>query len=449
MEGARRPADTVVADRGDGSTDSAAGAPPQRPWDVMPERYQYLGPISAGGMGSVHSVRDLALLRVTAMKVLSPALAHRPAEVDRFLREAQITAQLDHPNIVPVHELGTDGRGDQYFTMKRVVGRTLTAWISSEGRPASSPDALNDMLLAYLKVCDAVAFAHSRGVLHCDLKPDNIMVGSFGQVYVMDWGLAIVVHRDRDGVELPGPAPIVAAAPASGPGQAMRALCGTPSFMAPEQASGQPPDERTDVFGLGAVLYSILVGAPPWDGADMRAAVAEAQAGVVKFPPSTSGAPMPLGLTEVVRRAMARDPADRYASVLELKKEVETSLRGLPFTAQVYAPGSRIVVEGERGDCAYVVLRGSCVVYRTVDGQRSVLRRLGAGSVFGETAVLSGGIRTATVEAEDEVVVKLVSRQLLEENVGLHTPFGALVVALAESFKQLDGVAPDAQDGEG
>src|SRR5262249_20604593 len=158
------------------------------------------------------------------------------------------------------------------------------------------------------------------------------------------------------------------------------------------------PTERTDVFGLGAVLYSILVGAPPWDAGDARKAMAEALACKLAVPATGVRAPLPFGLTRVLRKAMAREPGDRDASVLELKKDVEASLRGLPFTAQVHAPGSRIVVEGERGDCAYVVVRGTCVAYRTVDGQRHVLRRLGAGSVFGETAVLGGGIRTATVE---------------------------------------------------
>jgi len=418
-----RPAEIVVAERRADVTASGSGPGGEDflPPEALPERYQYLEPISAGGMGSVHSVRDLALLRVTAMKVLAPALADRPLEVARFLREAQITAQLDHPNIVPVYELGTDRRGNQYFTMKRVEGQTLTSWISRTAGAPDAPEVLDEMLLAYLKICDAVAFAHSRGVLHCDLKPDNVMVGPFGQVYVMDWGLAIVQQEPGAPVELPE-----------------RAFCGTPAYMSPEQASGQPPSERTDVFGLGAVLYSILVGTPPWDGNDARKAMEEAQACAIAFPPSAAGASLPLGLARVVRKAMARDPAERYASVVELRKDVEASLRGLPFTAEVYAPGSRIVVEGERGDCAYVVVRGTCVAYRMVDGQRHVLRRLGAGSVFGETAVLSDGIRTATVEAEDEVVVKTVSRQLLEENVDRHTPFGALVMALADRFRELD-----------
>jgi serine/threonine-protein kinase len=269
-------------------------------------------------------------------------------------------------------------------------------------------------------VCDAVAFAHSRGVIHCDLKPDNVMVGSFGQVYVMDWGLAIVLAEDKR--------------------PAGRTVAGTPAFMSPEQALGRPLDERTDVFGLGAVLYAILTGRAPFDERDTLKAMTEAEACDVAFPSADAGGPLPFALCQAVRRAMARAPGDRHPGVLDLRREVERSLRGLGFSAQVYPPGSRIVVEGERGDCAYVIVRGSCVAYRTdAGGGREVLRRLGAGSVFGETAVLAGGVRTATVEAEDEVVVKVVSRQLIEENVGLETPFGAMVVALAERFKDSGG----------
>jgi CRP-like cAMP-binding protein len=139
--------------------------------------------------------------------------------------------------------------------------------------------------------------------------------------------------------------------------------------------------------------------------------------------------------------------------VLELKKDVEMTLRGFPLTAEIFPAGTRIVVEGDPGDCAYIIVRGTCVAYKTADGQRAVLRRLTAGSVFGETAVLSGGIRTATVEAEDEVLVKVVPRQLLEENLGLHTSFGLFVVALAERFRELDqrlgagGLAPAGDKG--
>jgi hypothetical protein len=412
----------------------APGAEPT-PRQSVPDRYQYLNPISAGGMGSVHAVRDLGLLRIAAMKVLAPELAARPREVQRFIREAQITAQLDHPNIAPVYEIGVDRQGNRYFTMKRIEGDTLADWCARAGRQAGFSEVLSEMMAAFLKVCEAVAFAHSRGVLHCDIKPGNILAGSFGQVYLVDWGLAMVGAARSMPDQMPS---MVVAGDtnldvAGGP-------CGTPSFMSPEQAMGARDrfDERTDVFGLGAVLYNILTGVPPFDGEDVATCLDRATACVVTFPPGDPTAPLPIGLCRIVKRAMARDPNDRYQTVSELKKDVEMTLRGFPLSAEIFAAGTRIVTEGEPGNCAYIIVRGTCLAYKTVDGQRVVLRELGPNTVFGETAVLSGGVRTATVEAVDEVLVKVVPRQLLEENLGLHTSFGLFVVALAERFKELD-----------
>jgi serine/threonine-protein kinase len=276
------------------------------------------------------------------------------------------------------------------------------------------------MLLAYLKVCEAVAFAHSRGVLHCDLKPDNVMVGPFGQVYVVDWGLAIVKQSGAEAGAAPG------------------VRSGTPSFMSPEHVLGLPLTEATDVFGLGAILYSILTGATPYDADDGIKAMAQARACVIDIPAFDAGRPLLGDLGRIVRKAMAREPADRYPDVSALRAAVELALRGPPVTARLFAPGARIVVEGERGDCAFVIVRGACVAYKTVDGQRVLLNRLDAGAVFGETAVLSGGLRTATVEAETEVLVKIVSAQLLQQHVGHETPFGTVVLAQADRFRELD-----------
>jgi serine/threonine-protein kinase len=428
--------DQVTRVRGEvGAAPSPAAVVDALPMQSIPERYQYLAPISAGGMGSVHAVRDLGLLRIAAMKVLAPDLASRPREVQRFVREAQITAQLDHPNIAPVYEIGTDKLGNRYFTMKRIEGDTLGDWSTRAGRQAGFSETLSEMMAAFVKVCEAVAFAHNRGVLHCDIKPANILVGSFGQVYLVDWGLAIVGPIRSMPDQLPV---LVVAGDANldaggGP-------CGTPSFMSPEQAMGARDrfDERTDVFGLGAVLYNILTAAPPYDSDDLATCLDKATACVVTFPPSDPTTPLPIGLCRIVRHAMARDPNDRYQTVAEMKKDIEMTMRGFPLSAETFPPGTRIVVEGEPGDCAYIVVRGTCVAYKTVDGQKVVLRELGPNSVFGETAVLSGGVRTATVEAVDELVVKVVPRQLLEENLGLHTSFGLFVVALAERFKELD-----------
>jgi eukaryotic-like serine/threonine-protein kinase len=427
---------TRTAASGEATTLDTNRSGPRSEVDRAPlfERYEYVREIGSGGVGSVHCVRDRTLLRQVALKILDPVLARNPIQVERFVNEAQINAQLEHPNIVPVHEIVLEPDGPKYFTMKLVEGVNLHDWIQSAGRPAGSVEVLHDMLSAYLKVCDALAFAHSRGVIHCDLKPGNIMVGAFGEVYLMDWGLGRVL---RDGNSKAAVA--VSAGDGAAAGVRGRVL-GTPGFMAPEQAHGREDelDERTDIFGLGAVLFAIITGRSPFTGRDLTEALARARACQIAFP-APNPVQMPPRLCRIAARAMERDPRDRYGSVLELKAEVESFLRGgFHFPTRSYAAGAIIVAEGESSDEAFVIEKGTCVVYKTVGGEQRVLRQLGTGSVFGETAALAGGTRTATVAAVDEVTVRVVTRALLEENLGLDSWFGAFVVALADRFREVD-----------
>jgi serine/threonine-protein kinase len=419
---------------GDGEGPARPRPANEAPSDPVFARYQYLRGIGAGGVGSVHCVRDRALLRQAALKILDPVLARKPAHVERFTHEAQINAQLEHPNIVPVHEIVQLAEGPQYFTMKLVEGINLQAWIEREQRPGGSMEVLHEMLSALLKVCDALAFAHSRGVLHCDLKPENVMVGSFGEVYLMDWGLARLLPGSN------GPRAIEVSAAPNAPPPGAGKVMGTPGFMAPEQARGASDQfsERTDVFGLGAILYAILTGEPPWRGETVVVVLARARACQLAFPAGKTAA-LPPRLCRIAARAMSADPAARYPSVLALKQDLQTFLRGgFQFPTREYPPGGRIVSEGERGDEAFVIEKGTCVVYKSAGAERIVRRHLGPGSVFGETAALGGGTRTATVEAVDEVTVRVVTRELLEENLGLAGWFGAFVVALADRFRELD-----------
>jgi len=390
-------------------------------------RFEYLDEIGSGGSGSVHRVRDRNLMRVVAMKMMEGNRAGKKAHTERFLREAQIHAQLDHPNIVPVHELVLGSGRPLFFIMKLIDGRTMREWTDAVGRPGGSLDDLHEMLLAFLKVCDAVAVAHSRNVIHCDIKPENVMVGSFGQVYLVDWGIARVVKKDT-------------ADALTAEGRRKRAgLIGTPGYMAPEQVSRRPErlGKHTDVFGLGALLYYLLVGKPPYADAALRTVLARARKAAVVFPRARHGQHVPPALCRIVRKAMAADPADRYGSAIELKKSVESFLRGgFTFPTASFPKGARIVTEGEPGDCAFIITSGSCLVYKTTGGQRRVLRTLGADAVFGEMAVLTGGKRTATVEAIDDVTVKIVTREALETNLGLDSCFGAFVKAIAQRFTE-------------
>ncbi len=400
--------------------------------------YDDLGLVARGGMGSVHRALDRLLGRHVAVKLLNGSVVNRPDLVKRFVLEAQITGALEHPNIVPVHLLGEGSDGLPCFSMKLVEGRTLSAEIRDPvGLPWPS-GRLDHLVQVLLKVCDAVAFAHSRGVVHCDIKPENIMVGEFGQVYLMDWGLARVINAKafgRDDV-LP-PERIIE------PGDATRAqIYGTPAYMAPEQAIGlhDAVDERTDVYLLGAVLYEVLTGRAPHQGDNIMAVVWEAASGQVSAPrDSVPDLELPEGLCRTAMKAMSSRPADRYASVMELRTELDRHLRSIDrFPRERYRAGSRIVTEGEPGDTAYIIVAGRCEVFREVDGRRVSLREMGPGEVFGETAVFTEKPRTASIEAIDALTVMRVTRELLIEQIGLDSHAGAFVRSLAERFRQVD-----------
>ena len=196
--------------------------------------------LGRGGIGRIHPATDRNLLRHVALKRIDKKLAAVPMYREGFIAEAQMTGQLEHPNIVPVHELSVGEGGVPYFTMKLVQGIGLDKWLRDPFRLPGTTERLEEGLEIFLKVCDAVAYAHHRGVIHRDLKPENIMVAGFGQVYLMDWGLARLTKTR----------------PASGARSQMeaRGAVGTPDYMAPEQARGNPAemDERSDIFGLGA-----------------------------------------------------------------------------------------------------------------------------------------------------------------------------------------------------
>jgi serine/threonine-protein kinase len=352
--------------------------------------------------------------------------------VEQFIEEAQITAQLDHPNVVPVHELGVDANGTAYFTMKAVRGQSLYDWLGDPRRLPGSAERLSEGLEILVKVCDAVSFAHSRRVIHRDLKTDNVMVGEYGAVYVVDWGLAL---RVGDGVETIA---------RRGRRPRSSSPIGTVAYMSPEAARGKVDecDERTDVFGLGAILYEIVTGTAPYHGASTEALIERAKAGAYTPPEEAlDGVGVSRKLLRIVRKAMAPARSDRYASAAELKAELQRFLRGgshLPRLA--FAPRSRIITEGEAEEAAYVIVRGRCELSRTIFGQKRVLQHLGPGDVFGETALVVSTRRTATVEAIDAVTVLVVRRSDLEDELGRETWVWALLKALAKRFVELDAV---------
>jgi len=298
------------------------------PWD----RYEDLERIGRGAMGEVRRVRDRVMGRVLAMKILSPDIELTPAARSRFLVEARVTAGLQHPGIVPVHECGALPDGRLWFTMQEVRGRTLGAVIEALHADADdagpAPEATRRVLDVYARVCETVAYAHSRGVVHRDLKPDNVMIGEFGEVLVLDWGIARASADEATPRHAaPGSSDVIALL-GSDRTQAGRIL-GTPSYMAPEQAlgDGRRIGPRTDVYALGAILYEILSGKRPYE-----------DAGVPAWSASLLGPPVPLrarcrghvppDLVAICERAMARELADRPTDARELAGDVRGFLDG-------------------------------------------------------------------------------------------------------------------------
>ncbi len=319
--------------------EGAPGAPTST--DVGGGRYKDLGRLGIGGMGEVRRVFDRRLNRRVAMKVLRKD-TENVRTLHRFIEEAQATAQLQHPGVVPTYELGELDDGRPYFTMKEVQGNTLEELIRAvhgskdQLGPDQRPWNTTRLVDALLRVCDAMAFAHARSVVHRDLKPSNIMAGAFGEVLVMDWGLAKILTADDDKETGPSEAPeapeeeavVTDRSRASALATRMGAVVGTPAYMAPEQATAGRISTSTDVYALGAVLYEILEGKPAFPEESLESLIQAKVGAPPPVPMGRPGRPVPEELRNICVKSMDPDPVRRYPSARELAIEIGTWLDG-------------------------------------------------------------------------------------------------------------------------
>ena len=312
-------------------------------------KYEMKGKLGQGGMGEVHKVLDRDLRREVAMKMLRPKGSSSVGEEEmlRFIKEAQATGRLEHPNIVPVHDLGIDSEGRIYFTLKYVKGVSLKEVIRGrrdgkqldDGRKFRDVWSPRQMIEILISVCNAIAYAHSKDILHRDIKPDNIMLGRFGEVLVMDWGLAKILSNrvpKADSKEQEAFLDLTMRASLDSNMTLEGAVAGTPAYMAPEQAAGRISelDEHTDVYSLGAMLYEILSGEPPYKGSTALEVVRK----VNQEPPAALQTgmhgfkPIPRELKAICEKAMARDPKQRYASAQEMRNDLQAYLEDQPVS---------------------------------------------------------------------------------------------------------------------
>ncbi|MCB9781187.1 MAG: SUMF1/EgtB/PvdO family nonheme iron enzyme [Alphaproteobacteria bacterium] len=327
---------------------------------ALPDRYEDMGLLGLGGMGEVRRVLDRTLNRPVAMKVIRPSMVYSPESMARFMEEAQLAAQLEHPGIVPVYEAGRLADGRLYFTMQEVRGRTLDLVID-EVHQSSGPDqwsttrdgwSLRRLVDAFHRICEAMAYAHARGVIHRDLKPGNVMIGPFGEVLVLDWGLGKVLSSAGDTM-VPGRSGGLGGGAVDGTdavrtersdGDAFQTRAGevggTVLYMPPEQARGEISElgPRSDVYALGAILFHVLGNAPPYAVATVPGLL-RAQAEGLPEPPGRvaaegvrergqRGRPIPQDLWDICCRALSAEPGRRHRDAGTLADEVAEWLEG-------------------------------------------------------------------------------------------------------------------------
>ncbi|MFM1872977.1 MAG: Serine/threonine-protein kinase PknB, partial [Planctomycetota bacterium] len=388
-------------------------------------RYQVLDLLGEGGVGAVHRGRDADLGREVAMKFLHERYRRRPEVLQRFVEEAQIGGQLQHPGIVPVYELGmADGR--PFFAMKMVKGMTLSRRLAQRASPESD---LGSILAIFEQICQTMAYAHARGVVHRDLKPANVMIGNFGEVQIVDWGMGKVLPRDGKAVAAPHAVGDEAAEAArvsvietvrsqrDGSQSLDGSVMGTPAYMPREQAIGdvEAMDRRSDVFALGAILCEILTKAPPYTGTPQEMLKAAAFGKVDKAHQRLRGCNAEPPLVELAIRCLQVDPADRPESAAVVADAIHTHLAETAARAQAATLRAMTLKRTQEYGIALTAviglgLCGSLWFWRDAERQREVAQ---------EAATAADRARAEEQAAREEAETNLANFNRLSQVVRL------------------------------
>jgi eukaryotic-like serine/threonine-protein kinase len=330
--------------------------PPTTPQDSLKknDKYRISSLIAQGGMASVFVAKDSNCRREVALKVMQNADTQKKEIVNRFIEEAQIAAQLDHPNILPIYDLTTDGQGNPFYAMKLVKGDTLETLISKlkDKNPETLKEyPLSRLLQLFIKICDGMSFAANRNVVHRDLKPENIMIGPFGEVFIMDWGIAKVIDSKKSRHQ-------TSANPQDSIDRLSKddtfniqttmqgQILGTPGFMAPEQViNSSQADIHADIYALGSIFYNILCLVPPHSEIDIKTLMKNKISGNIPSPEQRvnaanidlihlPGKQIPPSLSAVCQKAMALNSCERYNTPKELEKDIQAYLDGYATQAE-------------------------------------------------------------------------------------------------------------------
>ncbi len=399
------------------------------------EKYRLEGILGTGGMGAIFNVLDQDFHRPLAMKVLLPALKNDLESLNSFVTEAKITGFLEHPNIISIHELGLLREAGIFFTMKLVQGETLKDILREIKR--NNPkyvEKYNTYLLLsiFRKVCDAVSFAHFNNLLHLDIKPHNIIIGRYGEVFLMDWGVTKILsdpEKESDPVKREFLKDL-----AESLKKKDHQIKGSPAFMSPEQANGEFHllDKPSDIFLLGATLYHIFTLDPPYVGNDIPEVLNKAKTRDLILPEIRNpGRQIPEEICRIIMKSMAPNKEERYQSVEELSQDIDDLIAGkwLQQEIKVFSSGEMLMREGETGEEAYLILSGSVVVTTETNGNKVILRTGEAGDIIGEMALISEEPRCASVQALEKTEVAVLTKHVLSQNLKKLPPYMEKIVS--------------------
>ena len=400
-------------------------------------RFQSISRLGEGAMGAIDIARDVYLRRKVALKTVLPEMAGHPEMFGRFLSEMQITAQLEHPNIVPVYALDVSVGGSLGYAMKLVHGRDLEAILNEarekleKGEPLDDEHTVEKRLEVFLKICDALDYAHSKGIVHRDLKPANIMIGRHNEVYLMDWGIARPMGAGREALDAGFQVAEPPGLSTKGAGRTVvGSVIGTPQYLSPEQALGKNPelDGRSDLYTMGLILQECVTLRSAVDGASMIELLTKAMQ-AKRNPILIGNGPgaVPRELDAIIRKATRLDPKDRYAGIRAFAEDIRRYLRGEPVSV---LPEGRLR-RGGRWLARHRMATLTLVLGLGLVGAAGTIGALIAGQARIDAAH-ARELRVSQMAAESAIQAQLVDRELTRYEAALQELVGAAQIVLSK-----------------
>ncbi len=390
------------------------------------KKYDILQKVAEGGMGEVFFVYDKHIRRPSILKIMLPKHRDDEIAVRQFITEARITGELVHPNIISTLDLGFRSGTGIYFTMGYTHGQSLAdiiAAIVRQDPEYTDKYDLFTLINIFRKVCEAVSYAHSKNIIHRDIKPSNIWVGKYGEVLLLDWGLAKKLGRSEMNSWPASPTDSGLDGSIAPDSTQRGVIKGSPAYMSPEQAFGDADDidQLSDIFLLGATLYHMFTFDAPYVGFDIKDVVKKARRCDYIRPEDLwyrSNYQLSREVSRIIEKAMAPFKGNRYTAAVEIIRDLDNLVSGrMEFESEVFTKGEYLLKQGRRGEKSYLIVKGRVRVYSEAKGEKIILGTLEKGDIVGEMALITSEPRTANAVALEPTEALVLNKDIFSLNL--------------------------------